>query len=280
MSIPLNKVICVSIRDCDTSLILQPYIRQKTSVVDRVIQKIFDTSSAGIRLKRRIEAKCEKFILYTSWLFAEAEVLLSSSQCLGHYYLEEGQLSYYNADTFTASPEVTFRFRQQQKELGSVNFHYRNDCFGFSGILQDAYPGMLVEKKIILENYSDALKAYTPLVKGIEDIALMPTPHRTPLSSIPSAVGLLCENMSKGGVIKLHPGYKLYPRHADAVLATLDAIGASEVKLCDDRAILELEMLIEPKRLYGARSSLAKYASSFGSTYTFIDFPSYVPPKN
>ena len=280
MSIPLNKVICVSIRDCDTTLVSQPHISQKNHVVDRVIQKIFNTSSAGIRLRRRIETKCEQFILYTSWLFAEAEVLLSSSRCLGHFYIEEGQLSYYNASTFPASSEITFRFRQQQKVLGSVNFHYRDDCLGFIGILPEAYPGISPEKKIILQNYSDVLKAYTPLAKGIEYIAVMPTPHRTPVSSIPSAVELLCENMPKGGVIKLHPGYKLYPHHANAVLASLDAIGASNVKLCDDRAILELEMLIEPKRLLGARSSLVKYARSFGSTYTFIDFPGYVPPKN
>lgn len=136
MSIPLNMVICVSIRDADTTLVPSERIIQKTYTLDRVIQKLFDMSSAGIRLRRNIEAKCEKFILYTSWLFADAEALLGSSRCLGHYYLEEGQLSYYNAGTFSVNSGTTFRFRQQQKALGSVDFHYRDDCYGYIGILQ------------------------------------------------------------------------------------------------------------------------------------------------
>lgn len=280
MSIPPEKVICVSIRDCDTTLVSPKSINQKTYVFDRLIQKVFKTSSAGIRLKRSIETECENFFLYTPWLFAEAEVLLSSSRCSGHFYLEEGQLSYYNAGTFPANSGVTFQFRQQQKALGSTNFHYRDDCLGFIGILPEAYPGIVQEKRIILQNYSDALKAYKPFLKGIKCIAVMPTPHRTPVSSIPDSVKLLCENMPKGSVIKLHPGYKLYPTHTDAVLASLKARTENDIKLCDHRVILELEMLTEPKQLFGARSSLVKYAKSFGSTYTFIDFPNYEPPNN
>jgi hypothetical protein len=115
---------------------------------------------------------------------------------------------------------------------------------------------------------------------GIKYIAVMPTPHRTPLSSIPAAIKLICENLPKGSVIKLHPGYKLYPKHEEAVLSALHTNAEYDVKLCDQRAILELEMLTEPKRLIGARSSLFKYAQSFGSTYSLIDFPNYEPPNN
>lgn len=280
MSISPEKVICVSIRNCDTTLVSPESINQKIYTIDRVIQKLFDISSAGIRLKRSIEGKCEQFILYTPWMFAEAEMLLSSSRCLGHFYLEEGQLSYYNSKMFTARSEMTFRYRQQQKTSGSVNFHYQDNCLGFIGILPDAFPSMPLEKRIILQNYSDALKAYIPLLKGIECIAVMPTPHRIPVSSIARTVKLVCESMPDGGVIKLHPGYKLYPAHSKSILAAIKATAVNDIKICDDRAILELEMLTEPKRLFGTRSSLVKYAQSFGSTYTFINFPDYEQPNN
>lgn len=278
--IPPNRVICISIRNSATSLVCNDHVALKTLWHDRVIQKIFGKNTSGARLRRIVNRKCERFVVYTPWLFAEAECLSSSPRCLGHIYIEEGQLSYYNAATFPADKGFPFQFRQHQKSLGSVNHHYRDDGLAFIGILPDAYPSMPKDKRIILQNYADALKSYKPLLKGVFNIGILPAPHRTPFASLPSAINLMVSKMPDGGTIKLHPGYKLYPAHTKSVLKIVDEQQCRNVTICDDRAILELEMLVEKKQLFGARSSLSKYADSFGSSYKLVEFSGYMPPKN
>ena len=49
-------------------------------------------------------------------------------------------------------------------------------------------------------------------------------------------------------------------------------ISPSNIQLCDNSTVIELEMLFEPKRLIGFQTSLSRYAEAFGSKFLELDF--------
>ena len=86
-------------------------------------------------------------------------------------------------------------------------------------------------------------------------------------------IKILIEKIDNQGVIKLHPSFTNEESKRNKIEAIFKKIAPNSIHLCDDDVNLELEMLYEPKRLIGPRTSLKKYALAFGSE--FIDVELY-----
>ena len=80
----------------------------------------------------------------------------------------------------------------------------------------------------------------------------------------------LIDNMPDGGVIKLHASFLSNKNSKNRVNMIFREIAPNSISICDDKAIIELEMLYEKKELVGSLTSLEKYSEVFGSKFKKI----------
>lgn len=279
--IPKEKVICVSINGADTSLVCSEFIRPPTRWFDRFFIKGLRYSPLGRRIVSQLNSKKQKFLVYAAWAYPEVESVLNSANCMGHMYLEEGQLTYYNSTPYLNNKKNSwYHHRKKKKSEGSIDYYFRQDASAYIGLSTESFPMIEDNKRFVLNNFDTVRKLYTPRFIGIKSIGLMPAPHRIPQEYLESAVKLLVRKMPEGGVIKLHPGFSIHTVLRDHIVSILERISNGTVTISSDNIILELEMLSEPKVFFGARSSLTRYAEAFGSKYEFVQFDGYIPPSN
>jgi len=273
-----REVLCVVVRESDTSLIKAKKITYKMLSIDRILSRLFQFSYSDTVLRRRVEASCDNFYVYCAWFDRTVEQLVNSPKCSGHYYMEEGQLAYYKNKEFDA--DVEYRERARRKAEGSNDYHYRSDALGYYGLNNHAFPSISDKRKTILSDFSGLLEEYCLKLAGIQRIAVLPTPHRIDEVSIENLIDVYLENIGPDGVIKLHPGFSAYPALSKRVKEIIFSRGFLKESVCSNDVILELEMLHERKELFGVRSSLSTYAEILGSDYHFLDLPGYTSPIN
>jgi len=279
--IPKDNITCVSINGADTSLVCNDFIRPPSRWFDRFLIRGLKYSPLGKRIVSQIRSKKKNFIAYAAWVYPEVETILNSSNCMGHLYLEEGQLTYYNSKPYPNNKKYSwYNYRKKKKNEGSIDYYFRQDTSGYLGLSTESFPAIEDNKRFVLNNFDAVRQLYIPHFIGKKTIGLMPAPHRIPQEYLESAIKLLVSKMPEGGVIKLHPGFSVHTVLRDYIVSILERISKGAVTISSDKVILELEMLSEPKVFLGARSSLTIYAEAFGSKYEFVQFEGYIPPSN
>ena len=135
--IPTNDIIIVPFRNTNTNLIDAKSIVQKGSFIDRVIKKFIFFSFQGYQLRKKIEKVSSKFILYCDWDNREVLEILNSKKCVGHAYIEEGQLSFNNFKSYAFKKDRLsqwMRLRRWSKNVNKIsrqsyyNNIYHNIC--------------------------------------------------------------------------------------------------------------------------------------------------------
>ena len=91
--IPNSKVILLKLRKNTSSLINLPATYFRKSILDRIFSKLGHDRYSR-KYEKYIADKSIKFYLYSSWVHPEFDFLLNNENCLGHFYLEEGQLAH------------------------------------------------------------------------------------------------------------------------------------------------------------------------------------------
>jgi len=278
--LPLANVRAVGVRHTSTGLSGFHELDLKLRGYDRYVNRLTGRNLAAWRLRREILRNCPHYIVYASWVYPEVEELLKSGSCLGHVIFEEGQQSYYPSPSYRPSFSNRWLFRRQKILDGSIAHYFRNDAVAFVGLSEDAFPLMPKERRYVLSNLDSVVRRYTPRLQGVYSIGLMPAPRRLAAADVFPAIDRLIDFIPGQGVIKMHPGFlseRYYvPAHFDRYITERSA---GRISLCPDDVLLEMEMLVEKKQLYGARSSLIRYADLLGSSFVSVTFENYIAPK-
>jgi hypothetical protein len=281
--IPLDKVICVPFRKSSTSLVGGEILFVNKYFIDRIYQKLFYNSLFGKRIEKIIRKKGDNFLLYAAWDYPEMEEVLNSKLCLGHVYLEEGQMSYGLHATYHSTSSNFLqknrlkslrnhrRLRSKECDQDGFTEYYRHNAIAFIGMLPEAFPAAPKDRRVILSNYNDIVNNYKPKLKGIKTIGLMCAPRRLHSDQWKDALQILVDRLPNGGAIKLHPGFSENEDMRNKIALALSRISSDSIVLCDDDIILEAEMLFEPKFLIGSLTSLSLYATAFGSKFENIE---------
>lgn len=271
----LNKenFILVPLRKTNTSFINGPYFDYSESIFNRLLIKFFKTYPLTSNLLRLINKKNKPFVLYTSWAYYDSistpsvEKILALKLCKGHFYIEEGQLSYRKSIPY--STKIKNRLRTVYAM--DSKYIYRDDSLGFIGFLSDVFPEVPTEKKFILNNYDIIKKFYQPKIEGIKTIGLTCAERRIKKHQWKYMCKKLIDKMPQGGMIKLHPSFTSNKLKRKKIELILKKISPSSIVICPDDVILEIEMLYEKKTLIGPLTSLNKYAEAFGSKFIHLD---------
>jgi hypothetical protein len=281
--IPLDKVVCVPLRKSDTSLVGGKNLFVRSYFIDRVYKKLFYNSFYGKRIEKKIRKRGGKFLLYTPWDSPESMEIQNSKSCVGHVYLEEGQMSYNTYKIYTySSNKNTQRKRLIQLRKNANNMtkncdqgefleFFNDHALAFVGMLPEVFPMTPKDKRVILRNYSDIVNGYKPRLIGIGTIGLMCSPRRLHPDRWQITLMKLLEKLPDGSVIKLHPDFSANIEMRNKMVRILDEISNGAVVICDDDVIVEAEMLFETKSIIGPLTSLSRYTVAFGSRFEHID---------
>tara|TARA_X000000950_G_scaffold204072_1_gene245692 strand:+ start:32834 stop:33850 length:1017 start_codon:yes stop_codon:yes gene_type:complete len=290
-----SNIMIVSIRNTNTEILSSNPIYNRINFIDKVFIKVLNLKPLSNRILAEIEKKGKHFLLYSSWAYDEKQTntsgisaisshpsienLINSKLCMGHSYIEEGQASYRSSKPYLPSKKNFYHQKYLEKIKNFANdedrqearLYYRNDALAFFGLLEDVFPKVEIEKKIIFSNYEDLKKYYRPQLKGIESIGITCAIRRITEDKWEHMLSVLIENINGRGAIKLHPSFVNEEAKRNKLEALFKKLAPSSIHLCNDDVNIELEMLYEPKKLVGSRTSLKKYAEAFGSKFLEVD---------
>lgn len=275
-----QNVEIISLRASSTSLLSDRAYIVRENLLDRLKMKALALSGTGLKIREHLESAGKKFIIYASWIYPEVEEVSKSNFCSKIVYIEEGQLSYYMAKSYKNNRENNWKQRRKKISTGSIDHYFREGYAACIGISDDCFPLLDHNKKIILTNFDALAGSYIERLREVSCIGITPAPRRIPESAIASLAAAFCEAMPEGGVVKLHPGFKVHHKLRRSFIEKLKFISNGLISVVEDDVVVELEMLQRRKVLYGCRSSLSRYAKILGSEYIYIEFSGYIAPKN
>lgn len=270
-----EKVVAVSIRKSDTSLIHDDAIDPGVRWSDRPLIKLFGDFPISRRILTPLIKNKSNFILFAAWAYGESNAapsigkLLSSKYCQGLCYVEEGQAAYrpiklgtrrINKESYSDDED-----RLNHREI------YKFDSTAFFGILPDAFPLIPKDRRFILNNFGDIKDHYTPLLRGAHTIGLTCAERRLQPLQWEAMLQVLIDEMPNGGAIKLHPSFSFDRKKRRRIQEILSEIAPPTIQICSDHAIIELEMLYGKKSLIGPLTSLKRYAEAFGSKFNDVE---------
>ena len=275
LNLDLKNILIVSFRNTDLSLLNYRSLFVKKNKLDRVIEKITLSSISGKRILSKINN--QNFILFASWSFKEVNFLLKSSNCIGHYYIEEGQAAHREHNPYSFN-SVSFKKRLINNLKNRVNdgnkddLAFRDDSFGFIGLTDKSFLQIPADRKIILDNIDYLKTIYEAKLIGIKHIGLTYAERRLGKISWKEMINNLIRLLPPNSVIKAHPSFMLSQRKIKLLSKYIQQKSQGKIKLCSNDIILEIEMLFEKKVILGPMSSLYTYANFFQSEFKKIDY--------
>lgn len=276
-----EDILLISLRGYQFILNEYEVVRLKPSLLSRVIFKLFKVSSLGLLLLLRLVAKNRKYIIYCPWDMPEVVSASWSKNFLGCYYIEEGTMSmgaygsYFHDRTFRFELRRIAEWRQSHKrgikdDLTRFNSFYDSNCLGFIKLVDGSFPDKIASKvkkiKFNLENFSH----YKFTLKDTQNIVILPSTRRLEGAVISSFVDKMLQQVPSDCAFKFHPNFELNVELKEEIKREISK-HIDAPKFCGNETIIELEMAVCKKTLYGPLSSLKIYAEHFGSEYVHVD---------
>jgi hypothetical protein len=271
-----DNVLIISFRDTDLSLLLDyELLKIEQGKFDRYFEKLFFLSPSGSKIENKINTYNKDFIIFSPLALREVNWLVNIPKCLGHIYVEEGQHSYmdifpYDPSNINFYDRLIKNWKNRFSEVDEIGYYFRNDCIGYIGLFPDVYPKISSLQKLILNNLVDLKGLYKPKLININTIGITCASRRLESSSIEAMLINLFSYLPNNSKVKAHPSFTSSQKVFNDFKKKFDKVSEGKFKLCTNDTILELEMLYEPKKLVGSKSSLSKYAKQLGSTYDLV----------
>lgn len=265
-----DDILFVSLRGNLTSLCSFQTMDVKRYNFGRFFRKLgFDMNT--FLFSEQIRKLGKPFIVYGSWLNPEMLRLLSMEGCVTHNYLEEGQLSHWDRELAPINYKSSlFSLPFTNVELAAKTKHlHREDAERFVCIDPNAF-NRIKAKKTILTNFDAVKSGYEPKLLGVKHIGIGPAWRRLTTKDLTSSLIQLSKCLPNGAMIKLHPSFNLSHSEKVTLVRNIKLWTSKDLSICDDKIILEAEMMFERKSLYGAKSSLSRYCELLGSNYQHL----------
>ena len=268
--IPENNIILLNLRGNSSGIINFPITYFNKTILDRLLFK-FGYDRYSRKYRNFIQKKSIKYFLYSSWVHPEFYYLLENKNCLGHFYFEEGQLSHRRHEFIKNNKLHINNIKNKIKYAEELDAFHTSDAIKYVSIDPNAFSHIDIEKRIILNNFDEIKKIYKPYLIGKKFIGIGPAPRRLEKRKLINSLIILANNMPDNSIIKLHPGYKFNKSKLSYFKKVILEKTNKNVRFCNQKIFLELEMIFEKKFLFGDKSSLIRYSSLFDSEYKIIE---------
>ncbi len=269
-NINLEKVLFINLREINTNIINCRRIIINNSLICRILEK-FGINLNLLKIKKFLKLNKKKFIIYAPWQIELVRYLINNKKCIGHFYIEEGQLSSWKKNLITNTKNEFINDSNGSTYAEDKDFLHRNDALGFLSIDKNTFPHISNKKKFILNNFEDIKNIYKPKLIGVNIIGIMPASRRIKGKKLLDIIFNLVDYLPNKSAIKLHPAYCISNKNKRFIEKSIFDKKGKQILICDSDILLEAEMLFEKKVIYGSKSSLQKYSEMFYSTFIKID---------
>lgn len=269
-NINLEKVLFINLRKINTNIINCRRIVINNSLICRILNK-FGINLNLFRIKNFLKLIKKNFIIYAPWQIELVRHLINNKKCIGHFYIEEGQLSGWKKNLIPNTKDEFINYSNGSIYAEDKDFLHRKDALGFISIDKNTFPHISNKKKIIINNFEDIKSIYKPKLIGIKIIGIMPAFRRIKGKKLLDIIFNLVDYLPNKSAIKLHPAYSISNKNKRSIEKSIIDKKGKQILICDSDILLEAEMLFEKKVIYGSKSSLQKYSEIFYSTFITID---------
>ena len=265
-SIRKDAIVIVSLRPVRWAFGHKYLYQHMSSKLSRYLWRVLGISINSAFLKMRLQLRKHKYVLIAPWHNEYVESLSGKSNCLGIYYCEEGDLSYWSDNVMFDGHDNNKKYNIKRRIEPVKMWLFDENCEGFICTSEDCFPSANSSLKKIVSlsstNYCNTAK------KG-DFIAVLPSAGRVKEIDM---IDLLREfkNTTPHGqlnYIKIHPSFHVYPKLELELQEVLEIPEFSNIKVMTQNVDLELEILANPLTLVGLESSVERFAIKHGSNY-------------
>lgn len=224
-----------------------------------------------LKVKRLVKKLTHNpFILYTPHSFDEIFMgMIKSKNCFGYYYVEEGDLSYFEINRFDSANDGKNVKNNIIKLLGATRrFYYINNKFkGTIAISERAFPWNTSNKIITQVNEFFNLKCFdTPVFPGIIVWGYLEEDSASLYKLVDVVYDYLTEHHIQSVAMKFHPQSYIFKRNMiDKIIDYVSKKGVN-TELLDRNFMIEQNIFKTSTSLFsmGYSSSLVIYSLLFG----------------
>ena len=175
---------------------------------------------------------------------SEFDFLLNNENCLGHFYLEEGQLAHRKRNLLIII-SIIDSIRNKIQYAADLESHHREDAICFVSIDPEAFPHIDNRKKFLFDDFSSLKNGYNPLLIGKKFIKLGPAPRRLKNQKLLDSLLIISDYLPDNSIIKLHPGFDLKKKKLNYYRRVIKEIKNKKIDFCDQNIILKLKCYLK-----------------------------------
>ena len=232
----------------------------------RVLWRIFGFSINAFILNIRLRLRSKNYFLVAPWHNEYVDFLVSKPMCLGVYYCEEGDLSYWTEDVMFNGRDRNSSYNLERRRGPAKRWLFDQNCAGFICTSENCFPMVDASLKKFVKI---GARGYQNVSKEGDIIAVLPTAARLSKICMIEVLRTYRDASPRGHVdyVKMHPSFDVHPRVKAEFGKAMALPEFSGVRMMDESVDLELEILANPLILIGLESSVERFALQNGSTY-------------
>jgi hypothetical protein len=271
--ISTKSILLVDLRSIDQLSYIHNKVDIHSNITKRFLNKYLNIDLDIIKIKKYIAKLNKNFILYVPWNTALFHALRKSHKCLGHVYIEEGDLSYWEKNVLCDWSNINQKeLRNHVKSPAKINL-FSKDCIFIIATNFLCFPVLQESNKLVFENFYHISKFYSQSLTLTDRVGILPSGHRLLGVDLIKVLKSYCKHMEKGDCLKLHPSSNNY-KNLRRELSSANAKINNFFKIIENEVILEAEMQFRSLTICGPHSSLERYAVAFGAR--FIQIPELI----
>lgn len=230
------------------------------------IWKAFSFSINTLILKIKLNLIKKKYILIAPWHNEYLELLAGKSNCIGTYYCEEGDLSYWSDNVMFDGNDNNKKYNLARR-IGPVKkWLFDKNCSGFICTSDECFPQAEQSMKEVIEL---STLDYCNVSKKGDVIGVMPSAARITKINMVKLLREYKKYAPQGALnyVKIHPSFHAYPKLELELHQALKLSEFSNTEIMNENIDLELEILANPLTLIGLDSSVERFAIKNDSNY-------------
>jgi hypothetical protein len=265
-SINKDLIVLVSLRPVQWVFGQKYLYKHLDGRLSRYLWRVLGISINAVLLNMRLRLSKRNFILIAPWHNEYVETLSAKSTCLGIYYCEEGDLSYWSNNVMFNGLDNNKEYILERRIGPAKRWLFDQNCEGFICTSEDCFPSA---KQYLKEIVTLSSSNYCNTTKEGDVIAVLPSAAR--ITKI-HMIDLLREYKKytpykELDYVKMHPSFNVYPKLESELRKALKLPEFSRTKIMIKNVDLELEILANPLTFIGLDSSVERFALKNGSNY-------------
>lgn len=265
-SIDKDSIVLVPLRPVRWGFGQKYLFRHWGGRLSRYLWRVLGISINAVLLQKRLRLSKQNYILIAPWHNEYVESLSGKSTCLGIYYCEEGDLSYWSDNVMFNGLDNNKEHSLERRSGPAKRWLFDQNCAGFICTSEDCFPSA---ERSLKEIVTLSSSNYRNTARKGDVIAVLPAAARITEMHMVDLLREYRKNAPLGELsyVKMHPSFDAYPKLELELREALELSEFSSTEIMIQNVDLELEILANPLTFIGLESSVERFAVQNGSNY-------------